>query len=367
MFEITVEKKNSIYNNVVMLRKVVPGTQEEVKPDILIPYDVDRERLSETPMSIIYVRPETNRVDYEAAIVKALAPYARVAYMANLTGGLINNRAIIASHYSSQMVFAINGKEEMARYPEMVQKFEEKFKVDFRLAPIVGPFCAIMECKLKKDADELFETMVPEPNFLRMYGQTIKKIGDFYVINYDIPAIITRHHSDTSMFVLAVKLKKKEYRFQDLNRGMYDNMCNGKTTELLGSEKRRELPWYDQIRRTYHISRSHMEAMFDLTDYVFKDDTERILFADTPLGQLLLERGILAPERMEKCLTFLKENPLVYLENGDGKSRLVNIISEGKFIQDGCLIENSMEECSRIIESIDWEKSLEENCRVCTD
>lgn len=354
-----------MFNNLAMLRKVMSGVHEEVKPDILIPYDVQAEKLAGSSIALVYVRPETNRVDYEAAIVKALSRYARVAYMANLTGTLVNDRAIVASHYSSQMEFAINGREEMARYPEMVRRFEEKFRVNFDSANIVGPFTAIMECRLRLNADALFETVVPDEDFLEMYGQTVKRIDDFYVINYDIPAIITRHHSDTGMLVLAVALKSPEYRFSHLNYAIYDNLCHGETTVLLGSEKRRELRWYDLVRRTYHISRSHVEAMFDLTDFVFSGDRERLLFSATPLGRFLLEREIIPADRLERCLGLLKENPLVYLRGAGGGRELVNIMAQGRKKLEGELVEHSLEECGRIIEGIDWEYSLGENCATC--
>jgi hypothetical protein len=334
--------------------------QEDVRPDVLIPYSAtaDMERLKDSSISLISVRPETNKVNYEATIVQSVAPYAEAVYLANLSGELINNRAIVACHYSSQLQFAIGAKDEMARFPEMVARFEEKFKVNFMEAPIIGSFEALLDYRLREDADDLFATMVPDSDFLDMYGQTIKRIDGYYVMNYDMPAIITRHHEDTAMFILAVRLKDKATRFSNLHHLIYDNMLKNEKVEIIGPQERKrlQLEWYDQIRRTFHISRSHIEAMFDLTDYVFKNETERIAYADTPLGQKLISMGIIPEDQLEKRLHQLKDAPLVYIHQEDGSEKLVDIILEGKIKQNKEFVELDLEQCCRIFEKIDWER-----------
>lgn len=255
-----------------MLRQKIPGTNEEVKPDILIPYTVSGhlEELRNASIAVISVRPETNKVIYEAAIIHAISPFAKVIYLANLSGNLLNDKAIIAAHYSCQLQFAIEGKSEMALYPEMIQAFEEKFQVPFAEARIIGAFDAILDYGLVRDFEELFATIVPDSDFLVFYGQTIKKIAGYYVLNYDIPAIITRHHENTAMFIIAIQLKDNQHSFSDLHRLIYERMCQNANTGLIGPQVQQELPlaWYERVRRTYHMSRSHIEAMFDLTDYV---------------------------------------------------------------------------------------------------
>lgn len=317
-----------------MIRKVIPGKHADIKPDILIPYSgaAEKNKLGHSSITMIAVRPETNRVDYEATIIKSVAPYAHVVYMANLSGILMNDKAIVLCHYSSQLQFAVNGKDEMAKYPEMIAAFEKKFKVKFEAAPIVGAYSAILDYKVKKDGDELFRTMVPNTDFLEMYGQTIKKIEGFYVLNYDIPAIVTRHHEGTNIFIMALRLVDESIGFSSLHHMIYDNMCRNQNTAIQGPDTREKLPleWYDRIRRTYHMSRSHIEAMFDLTDFVFKDEGQRICFAETPLGQRLLQEGVMTETQLEERLTLLKESPLVYLRQPGGTGKLVHIIHEGK-------------------------------------
>lgn len=333
-------------------------------PDILIPYSMDAQKLRDSSVALISVRPETNKVNYEAAILQSIQKYANVVYLASLSGSLVNTKAIVASHYSSQLQFAINGKNELARFPEMKAKFREKFGVEFDDAPIIGPFEAILEYRLKRDADELFETIVPETDFLEMYGQTIKKIGDYYVLNYDIPAVITRHHEETHVFNIAVCMKRADYRFSGIHHLIYENMRKNESTVFVDSEKRKDMAWFNRVRRTYHISRSHIEAMFDLTDYVFVDAAERITYKDTPLGRKLLDIGLFTEERLERCMAVLKDNPMVYLEEGD-RLRLVNIILEGKERKHSTFLEKDLDECCRIIKKIDWKKSPVDLCNVC--
>ncbi len=332
-----------------------------IGPDVLIPYTVPERELGDSSISIITVRPETNKVNYEAVIIKSTAPFANVIHMANLSGMLINKKGIVACHYSSQLQFAVNGKEEMEKYPEMIRTFEKKFDTPFKDAKIIGSYEAILDFKLKKSADDLFETMVPGEHFLELFGQTIKKIDVYYVLNYDIPAILTRHDKGTDMFLVAIRMKDSKNRFSDLNHVIYENMRKDTAINILGIDRRKGLAWYDQVRRTYHISRSHIEAMFDLTDYVFKDESERILFSDTPLGRRLVEKKIMTKDQVEERLNHLKQNPLVYMTHpGNGKKEtLANIISEGRIKKLTCYREKTLEECCKIISTINWEKSME--------
>lgn len=328
-----------------------------IMPDILIPYTLTRKDLKNANMAIFSVRPETNLIKYEAEIIKAVEPVGKVVYLANLSGPLINDQAIVARHYSSQLEFAVNGKEEMQKYPEMIAKFEKKFKVPFRDARIIGAYDAVLE-HIKKDPEELFHTMVPEPDFLELYGQTIKKIDGFYVLNYDIPAVLTRHDDHTNIFVIAVLFKGPELRFADIDHVIYNKMCENKETQILDSDKRQDLKWYDQVRRTYHMSRSHIETMFDMTDYIFKSDgSKQIEFSETPLGVALLEKNILPAGTLEIYLEKLKENPLVYLNKPDGTHKLVNIIWAGKIQEESTFREKPIDECTALIEKINWNKS----------
>jgi len=104
------------------------------------------------------------------------------------------------------------------------------------------------------------------------------------------------------------------------------------------------------------MSRSHIEAMFDLTDFVFKDENERIGFAETPLGRRLLQEKVMTESQLEERLALLKENPLVYLEHPGEPAKLVDIILEGKEHKGNEFMEYDLLQCCKIIERIDWER-----------
>jgi len=332
--------------------------RKSVKPDILLPYL--SEKATSSSLSVICVRPETNKIDYESIIIKAVAPLAEGVYIANLGGEIINKKGIVMGHYSSQFQFAISGKSEIAKYPEMVTKFEDKFNVDFADAEIIGAYEALLDYgdEIGKDADELFGTIVPEHDFLTLYGQSIKKIAGYYVVNYDIPGIVGKYGPGTNIFVIGLQLKNKNTSFSELNRAIYQGFEDNKTIDILDSEKRKDMKWFDQVRRTYHISGNHIQAMFDITDYIFTDDNTPASFYETPLGQMLCRQGFFDRELLEKRLLLLKEQPLVYLNRDNNQPELVNIIKEGRFVKNGVYRERTLEECCEIIKNVDWQKSF---------
>lgn len=325
---------------------------------ILIPYIPEENR--NATLFLIAVRPETNKVIYESEIIKSVQPYIKAAYMANISGLYIKENKIIESRYSLQIKFARNGKEEIAKYPPFIQNFEKKFQTKFTSAPIIGSYDIITYNLLGKNEEELFNTIVPREDMLDLYGQTIKKIGAYYVVNYDMPAIGKKYHNGTDIFVILVRLTDLNRHISDINHEIYERFMNNDSIDILDSEKRKSICWYNQVKRTYHISWSHIQAMFDMVDYIFNNDHTPIKFIDTPLGALIAEKQILPLFDLEKKLKMLKNNPLVYLteKNGD-PGRLTNLVFEGRLMKkDMEFTEKSLLDCCDIINRIDWKKSF---------
>ena len=329
-------------------------------PDIavLIPYNPEENK--NATLSLIAVRPETNKVIYESEIIKSVEPYIEAAYMANISGQYIRQKKIIESRYSLQIKFARNGKEEIAKYPAFITQFEKKFQTSFNSAPIIGAYDAVTYNFLGKNEEELFNTIVPSEDLLDLYGQTVKKIKGYYVVNYDMPAIATKYHNGTDIFVIVVRVTDLRRHISDINHEIYDRFTSNNSIDILDSEKRKSLCWYNQVKRTYHISWSHIQAMFDIVDYVFTEDQIPVKFTDTPLGALLEEKQILPGKNTEKILRKLKENPLVYLKQENSpEHKLTNIIFEGRIMQKNMeFTEKSLSECCEIIKRIDWEKTF---------
>ena len=318
------------------------------KPDIAMPFCSDQ--LDGANVSVLAVRPETNKVDYESVILQAIMPMVDVIYMANLSGNVVKQSRLVERHCSSQMRFANNAKHELLKFPEMKIIFEKKFGEPLEGAPVIGSFEAVekYQDQLGLSANQLFEVMVSDDDFLEWHGQTIKRVNDYYIVNYDLPAIIRKYDESANIFVIAMKLKDNGCQIADVNYEIYQNLVNQEKS-ILGASKRKSLAWYNQVRRTYHISKSPIEAMFDFTEYVFDKEGKQLDFDNTPLGRMLMQRGIMSSDKLKK----LRKNPLV--SNGDEHKRLVNIVEEGK-VKDNVakkLISRTLNECCDVISQID--------------
>ncbi|HOJ63469.1 MAG TPA: hypothetical protein PLE45_03510 [Spirochaetota bacterium] len=308
---------------------------ENIKPEIIIDY-FDRKDL-DLPIIVIYVRPESNEVFYEKALLKGISPFGDIVYLANLNGKIFLNHALILDHYSTQYSFAIRGKDEIAKYPPMVKKFEKYFKVKFNDAKIIGSFDAILNLNI--EAEELFNLIVDKKDFLSFYGHTIKKIEDLYIVNSNIPAILNKYTDKTNVFVMAARLRDEKYKIEDINCSIFEELKKDNKTTLIDEKFLKDIKWEEKIKRTYHISRNYIMATFDMIDFIFKPNGERIEFSETPLGRMILDENI-----MEKSeLTKLKDNPLVYIKTKRGK-KLINIAEYPKNM--------TMRECIELIKSI---------------
>lgn len=342
--------------NKVLMEKRTTNKIIEIKPDILVPYDINH--IKNKSICVISVRPETNKIDYESIIMQSVSKFAEIVYMANLSGEIINKKAIIAGHYPSQSKFALLGKNEIAKYPEMVSKFEKKFKTSFWKAYILGSYEVVSGLfDVKYNRDELFEIYVPEDDILELYGQTIKKVNDCFIVNYDMPTVLHKHNASTDILVMAIELTK-EITFAEINHKIYNNFQSKQNIPILDIEKRKSMQWFNQVRRTYHMSRNHIQSMFDLRDYVLSENGERIHFADTPLGKRLIEKKIFSYEEIEEKLKLIKENPLIELNLDNGEVLLVNIMEEGTKKKGGKYYEKSLEQCCELFHRINWDKSF---------
>ena len=100
-------------------------------------------------------------------------------------------------------------------YEVITSKFEEHFKVNIDEANIVGAFEAIIELQIS--IRELFNIFVENDDFLRFYGQTVKKINNLYIVNYDLPAILGEYNDKTNVFIIVIRLKDNKFNFSSYN------------------------------------------------------------------------------------------------------------------------------------------------------
>lgn len=324
---------------------------EDKNYEILIPFD--KTSVKNSSVVMIAVRPETNKIDYESIIIKSASNLSKPVYMANLNGKLLEKNNVITEHYFCQYQFASKGKSYLSQYPEMVKSFEDKFSIDFDKANIIGSFEAIRNYKdeIGLNEHELFHLLVKRKDFLEFYGQTIKHYKDFYIVNYDIPAILKNYSTDSNILVLALKMDNPNTSFSKLNYQIFNNFETPDSINIIDFSVRNKMEWYNQVRRTYHISRNHIDSMLDMKDYIYTEKGYQINFEDTPLGQKLLERNIYTKQNIESILSKYKLNPLQYIKNGNS-SKLCYLPKEGYYINKNDLVELSLDNCADIFKNI---------------
>ena len=302
----------------------------EVKPNILVGYPPEQSFASgagAAAYAVVYVRPETNTVLYERAIVAGIRDRGdSIIYTANLNGRLFLQDRILQDHYVTQQRFAADPRAEVARYPEIGERLERHFGASAGKLVLIGAFEAAARTGLTEE--ELFETFVPPADFLTCWGQQFKRIGGAIVANPSLPAVLKRYTPEANVFAVVVRSSDGfPGFFTSLNQAIYREVTSRAETPLVDGERLGSVPWSEKVRRTYHLSRSYLMAMFDLSDFVYLSEGRRLEVTETPLGGSLLAEGILTAQKLQD----IKRDPLVRLRGGGGGSlEYLPLAGEGK-------------------------------------
>lgn len=303
-----------------------------MKPDILLPYPAE-EGLAPGgagTYAVVYVRPETNTVLYERAILAAIRRRGdEVIHLANLNGGLFLRDRILEDHYATQLRFARDPRRELERWPPVADLLEHRFGASLERLELAGAFEALTRLGLSEE--ELFESIVPEPEMLAAYGQQFKRVGGLVVANPSLPAVLKRYTPAANVFVVVVRSQDHPLDFHaSLNSAIHAEITSRTETPLVDGERLGSVPWPERIRRTYHISRSHFMAMLDMSDFVYLSESERLEVTRTPLGKSLLAEGIIT----EPALRSLKRDPLAYLHRGGRRTlEYLPLAGEGRSLE----------------------------------
>ena len=99
--------------------------------------------------------------------------------------------------------------------------------------------------------------------------------------------------------------------YEDLNVAIHEMIASHVETPLLYGAALGRLNWHEQVRRTYHISTSRLQAMLDMADFVYPDPSGRLDPAATPLGAALVEDGAIGSEglRLAKAAQLCRRGP----------------------------------------------------------
>jgi len=273
------------------------------QPSILIPF-TQIENNSPCRDVFVYLRPETNGIEVESIIMNALraedsaSHHVKLIYLANFPGDYIHDNKLIENHYRLRLLFAVKGKVLFTWH--MKKAFKSYFRCSFEKADIIGPYDAMT--RLGIDEETLFKTWVKPSNMLNVNGQSVKKIKDFFVLNYDIPALLNKNNRATDIAVMVFRTTGKNI---DISF-MVDAI-----------EKRLEAKGIINIlspaSRVFHYSKGPFEELLDSSGFLYAKDLTHIPLYETAFGRFLVENGV-RPEHLEGALRF----PIMYFKTAEG-------------------------------------------------
>ncbi len=232
------------------------------KPNILLPY-AGPDPSGKTTDIFIYLRPETNGVNTESAIMKVIYNYpehedsVKMVYFANYPGSFIKSKHLIEHHYSHKLKAAEEGRNAFT--PKMIESFENYFNEDFHNAEILGAYDAIRKFSINEE--DLFNLWVDDKDFFSIYGNTIKKYKDTYIVNYDLPALLHRKylHADIAVMVFRISIPWPEFR------KIIDEMKTSLKEKGIIDPKH-------PPERVFHFTRGPFEQILDGLEYLYNSE-----------------------------------------------------------------------------------------------
>ncbi len=272
-------------------------------PSILVPYLPPNDSGS-TMDVFFYLRPETNGVRTEGPFMKTIRDETNsidkfeLVYLANIPGKFILDNHIVETHYAVRLHFAAVGKEAFTG--QMRSRFEAYFGVPFDRAKILGAFEALRE--LSMEPEELFSLWVDPADILILNGQTVKRTGDRFVVNYDIPALL---HKNTWNTDIAVMVFRFAFSWSELRRLVRKITATLTEAGVLDPRKPPE--------RVFHHSKGPFEQVLDAIGYLYEPDGKPVPLEDVSFCRYLTARGV-PIERIR----FAIENPIMRFETERG-------------------------------------------------
>jgi len=270
-------------------------------PSVLVPYGGP---CSEPGFQDIFVclRPETNGVLVESILLRAMRsdPAYRdrvsLAYLANLPGDFMARNRVVEEHYAIKRYFAERGGAAFT--PWMRRAFTERFGLEPPEGRVVGAFQAMRLLGL--DAEGLFHLWVPDECFCVIHGQSIKRYGELFIVNYDIPSLLRKNGPGTDVAAMVFRTDLGYDGFERLVRGMEEALVEE------GVIREDVPPSY-----VFHYSKGPLEQILDATGYLYDSDASHLPLEDISFAAYLEARG-LGPEDIRSYLS----HPIVRAASG---------------------------------------------------
>ncbi len=264
----------------------------------------------------VYLRPESNGIAVESALMKGVSKIPdwqnniNLVYLANLPGDFLNDKGVVEEHYQTRIKFAREGKSIFTPY--MGRTFSNYYKVDFEEAKIIGSYNALSVLGLNED--DLFKLRVDVEDMLIINGQTIKRIGTYFVVNSDIPAILHKNNSKTDIAVMI-------FRTVFWGRDFYNVILN--MTKILLEEG--ILQSESQFSHVFHYSKGPFEQILDAVGFLYDTTGNHLPLQNIRFYNFLLEKGL-----TQKAINHFIRQPLFQFRNDKGNIEENSIFQKTK-------------------------------------
>jgi len=252
------------------------------KPTIVVPF-IGTSGNEEIKDLYIYLRPETNGVRVESLIFSVIHndPIFResisLVYLANLPGDFVSSKNIIENHYLLKCEMAKKGRECFT--PLMIKQFENWYSVKWDDVEVISAYKALE--KLNITSKELFNLWVSDRDFFYVHGQSVKKVGSLYIINYDIPELLKKNSVNTDIAVMLFRTRLKNRELTTLISKMEKALKEG------GAIDPKTPP-----RRCFHYTKSPLEEILDGSGYLYDENGNSLPWENISFSSFLLRRGI---------------------------------------------------------------------------
>ncbi len=273
------------------------------KPTVIIPY-AGPERTGSAEDIFLYLRPESNGVLVESILMGVLRgtplyrKNAELVYLANLPGDFIIENHVVEDHYSVNYRYACKGRELFT--DNMKRAFETRFKADFISSEIYGAFEALKH--LDMDEEKLFNIWVSEKDMMQINGQSIKKYGKLYIINYDIPALLHKNNYSTDIAVMILRSSLGKNDLHEMVRAMERALVEKNIMD--GSKP---------PSRYFHYSKGPFEQILDGLGYLYDSEGRHLSVENVSFTKKLLASGYSMSE-----IRGVISNPIMCFEGKDG-------------------------------------------------
>lgn len=281
------------------------------QPTLLVPY-AGPDASGDNFDVYMYLRPETNGVLTESVIMKTIVSDTgwkegvKLVYMANYPGDFIHTRHLIEHHYRLKIYFARNGGKIFTS--GMREAFEAKFNQSFNEDKVLGSFDSLAYTGL--DEEGLFSYRVDDEDMLVVLGQNIKRYGDVWIVNYDMPAVLHRNTFETDIAVMVFRVGLSWDEFQILVGSMSEHLVEAGV-----------LTPHTAPSRAFHHSKSPWEQLLDGIDFLWGVDISDGGAEDNiSFGAYLMNSGY-SRDKIKEII----RRPLVIYKDEDGTKKEGNI------------------------------------------